>query len=59
MLTSPSTAACRQFQQWYEGEIPWPGIRKALGAFMQRYGADRNVAIIRSPGRIKPHGPAH
>ncbi len=56
MLTSPSTAACRQFQQWYEGEIPWPGFRKTLGAFMQRYGADREVAIIRSPGRINLMG---
>jgi N-acetylgalactosamine kinase len=56
MLTNPSTAACRQFQQWYEGEIPWQGIRKTLGAFMQRYGADRNVAIIRSPGRINLMG---
>ena len=56
MLTSPSTAACRQFQQWYEGEIPWQGIRKTLGAFTQRYSADRNVAIIRSPGRINLMG---
>lgn len=56
MLTSPSTAACRQFQQWYEGEIPWLGFRKTLGAFMQRYGADRDVAIIRSPGRINLMG---
>ncbi len=56
MLTSPSTAACRQFQHWYEDEIPWQGIRKTLGAFMQRYGADRNVAIIRSPGRINLMG---
>ena len=56
MLTSPSTAACRQFQQWYEDEIPWQGIRGALDAFMRRYGADRNVAIIRSPGRINLMG---
>jgi N-acetylgalactosamine kinase len=56
MLANPSTAACRQFQQWYDDEIPWQGIRKALGAFMQRYGADRNVAIIRSPGRINLMG---
>jgi len=56
MLTNPSTAACRQFQHWYEDEIPWSGIRKTLNAFMQRYSADRNVAIIRSPGRINLMG---
>jgi N-acetylgalactosamine kinase len=52
LLQSPSVAARRQFRQWYGDEVPWEQIRKALGAFIERYGADRQVAIVRSPGRI-------
>jgi N-acetylgalactosamine kinase len=56
MLTNPSPAVRRRFQHWYQDEIPWRGIRKAVEAFAQRYGADRHVAIIRSPGRINLMG---
>ncbi len=56
LLQSPSTAARRQFRQWYGDEVPWEQIRKVLGAFMHRYGAGRQVAIVRSPGRINLMG---
>ena len=56
LLQNPSAAARRQFRQWYGEEIPWQQIRKALDAFMQRYGANRQVAIVRSPGRINLMG---
>jgi len=56
LLQNPSAAARRQFRQWYGDEVPWQQIRKALGAFMQRYGAGRHVAIVRSPGRINLMG---
>jgi N-acetylgalactosamine kinase len=56
LLRSPSTAARRHFHQWYGEEIPWQQIRKALGAFMNRHGAERQVAIVRSPGRINLMG---
>jgi N-acetylgalactosamine kinase len=56
LLQNPSAAARRQFRQWYGEEVPWQQIRKALGAFIQRYGADRQVAIVRSPGRINLMG---
>ena len=56
LLQNPSAAARRQFRQWYGEEIPWQQIRKALGAFIQCYGAERQVAIVRSPGRINLMG---
>ena len=56
LLQDPSAAARRQFRQWYGDEVPWQQIRNVLGAFMQRYGADRQVAIVRSPGRINLMG---
>ena len=56
LLQNPSAAARRQFRQWYGDEVPWQQIRKVLGAFMRRYGADRQVAIVRSPGRINLMG---
>jgi len=56
LLQYPSAAARRQFRLWYGDEVPWQQIRKVLGAFMQRYGADRRVAIVRSPGRINLMG---
>ena len=56
LLQNPGAAARRQFRQWYGEEIPWQQIRKALGAFILRYGADRQVAIVRSPGRINLMG---
>ena len=56
LLQNPSAAARRQFRQWYGDEIPWQQIRNALGAFIHRYGAERRVAIVRSPGRINLMG---
>ncbi len=56
LLQAPSAAARRQFRQWYGEQVPWRQIRDVLGAFMQRYGADRPVAIVRSPGRINLMG---
>jgi N-acetylgalactosamine kinase len=56
LLQNPSTAARRQFRQWYGEEVPWRQLRNVLRAFMLRYGADRPVAIVRSPGRINLMG---
>jgi len=56
LLQNPSGAARRQFRQWYGDEVPWQPIRDVLGAFMRRYGTDRPVAIVRSPGRINLMG---
>jgi N-acetylgalactosamine kinase len=56
LLQDPSAAARRQFRQWYGDEVPWQQIRNVLGAFIRRYGADRKVAIVRSPGRINLMG---
>jgi len=56
LLQRPSAAARRHFRQWYGEEIPWQQIRKALLAFISRYGAERRVAIVRSPGRINLMG---
>ena len=56
LLQNPSAAARRQFRQWYGDEVPWQQIRNVLGAFMHRYGAERPVAIVRSPGRINLMG---
>jgi len=52
LLRNPSVAARRQFQRWYGDEVPWQATRSVLEAFAGRYGAGRQVAIIRSPGRI-------
>jgi N-acetylgalactosamine kinase len=56
LLQNPSPAARRHFHQWYGEEVPWQQIRKVLGAFMNRYGAERLVTIVRSPGRINLMG---
>jgi N-acetylgalactosamine kinase len=56
LLQNPSAAARRQFRQWYGEEVPWQQIRVVLRAFTQRYGTDRQVAIVRSPGRINLMG---
>ena len=56
LLQDPSPAARRQFRQWYGEEVPWRQLRTVLVAFMRRYGADRQVAIVRSPGRINLMG---
>ncbi len=56
LFDAPSPAACRQYRQWYGDEVPWGHFQKAVGAFRERYGADRPVAIVRSPGRINLMG---
>jgi N-acetylgalactosamine kinase len=56
LLQNPSASARRQFRQWYGDEVPWQQIRNVLGAFIHRYGAERRVAIVRSPGRINLMG---
>jgi N-acetylgalactosamine kinase len=56
LLQNPSAAARRQFRQWYGDEVPWQQMRNVLGAFIHRYGAERSVAIVRSPGRINLMG---
>lgn len=52
LLQAPSAAARKQFQQWYGEYVPWPELRRAVQAFIRRFGAEREVAIVRSPGRI-------
>ena len=56
LLQDPSAAARKQFRQWYGDEVPWQQIRTVLGAFIHRFGAERPVAIVRSPGRINLMG---
>ena len=56
LLQNPSAAARRQFRQWYGDDVPWQQMRNVLGAFMRRYGPERRVAIVRSPGRINLMG---
>jgi N-acetylgalactosamine kinase len=56
LLSSPSTAARKEFNHWYGGEIPWQRFRDTLAAFAGRYGSDRPTAIVRSPGRINLMG---
>ena len=56
MLQTPSPAAQKQFRQWYGEEVPWQQIQDVLGAFITRYGPERQVAIVRSPGRINLMG---
>lgn len=56
LLQHPSAAARRQFRQWYGEDVPWQTLRRVLQSFARRYGPDRRVAIIRSPGRINLMG---
>jgi N-acetylgalactosamine kinase len=56
LLASPSVAARRHFREWYGEEVPWLKLQEALTAFRSRYGANRQVAIVRSPGRINLMG---
>lgn len=56
LLQNLTAAARRQFRQWYGDEVPWQQIRTVLGAFIHRFGAERPVAIVRSPGRINLMG---
>ena len=56
LLHTPSAAAQKQFRNWYGEEVPWQQIQNVLSAFATRYGPDRQVAIVRSPGRINLMG---
>ena len=56
LLQNPSAAARKQFRQWYGDEVPWQSIRSVLGSFIHRFGAERPVSIVRSPGRINLMG---
>ena len=56
LLRDPSAAARRQFRQFYGEEVPLQQLSKALVAFMDRFGMERPVAIVRSPGRINLMG---
>ncbi len=56
LLFNPSAEARRRFRQWYGEEVPWQQIRTVLAAFIRRHGPDRQVAIVRSPGRINLMG---
>ncbi len=56
LLQTPSPKAKRLFRHWYGEVVPWQQIQDVLGAFITRYGPDRKVAIVRSPGRINLMG---
>jgi N-acetylgalactosamine kinase len=56
LLQDPSAAARRQLRQVYGEQVPWQQIRNVLRAFMDRFGPERPVAIVRSPGRINLMG---
>lgn len=56
MFTQPSAAARKQFFGYYGGEAPLASYEAALQAFVSRFGKDRPVAVIRSPGRINLMG---
>lgn len=52
LFSSPSAQSLKHFRQWYGEEVPWAQYRRILEAFSQRYGTEKKIAIIRSPGRI-------
>ncbi|HNQ87178.1 MAG TPA: galactokinase family protein [Verrucomicrobiota bacterium] len=52
LLKAPSAAARRQMQRGYGDEVPWLELGRAVEAFIRRFGAAREMALIRSPGRI-------
>lgn len=56
LLQNPSHAARKQFRQWYGEEVPWTQLRQAVEAFIGRFGPERTVAVVRSPGRINLMG---
>jgi len=56
MFENPSPAARRQLRHLYGEAVPWEKLRRALDAFTVRFGAERPVAIVRSPGRINLMG---
>ncbi len=55
-LRDPAPATRKQFHKWYGDDIPWERYGAALDSFARRYGADRPVAVVRSPGRINLMG---
>ncbi len=56
LLQTPSVAAQKQFRHWYGEDVPWQQMQHVLSAFSTRYGPERQVAIVRSPGRINLMG---
>lgn len=56
MFSEPSVTARRQLTECYGTEIPWQDLGGAMEAFVNRFGAGRSVAVIRSPGRINLMG---
>lgn len=56
LFNAPSPGAVSQYRQWYGEEVPWAQFRDAVAAFEARFGANRPVAIVRSPGRINLMG---
>ena len=55
-LSAPDSATRRQFAQWYGTEVPWAKLCLVVAAFIQRFGPDRRVVIVRSPGRVNLMG---
>lgn len=56
MLRDPSPAAHRQLRQFYGKDVPAAKLQDAVAAFARRYGTERQVAVVRSPGRINLMG---
>lgn len=56
LLQAPSSAARKQLTDCYGPEVPWAEFKLALNAFVERYGHERPVSIVRSPGRINLMG---
>ena len=56
VLGAPPSSTQRQFQRWYGEEVPWEQLRGVVGEFTRRYGGDRPIAVVRSPGRINLMG---
>ncbi len=56
VLAAPPRSTQRQFQRWYGEGVPWGQLRGVVGEFTRRYGSNRPVAVVRSPGRINLMG---
>jgi N-acetylgalactosamine kinase len=56
VLAAPPRSTQRQFQRWYGEAAPWEQLRGVVGEFTRRYGGNRPVAVVRSPGRINLMG---
>jgi len=55
-LSEPDGSTRRQFARWYGPAVPWEKWRDVLEAFIRRFGPERRVVIVRSPGRINLMG---